>query len=560
METSGSYNTNYPSMNEQQVAEPSNNNNNGGNNYPQGGSNYSQSMNREPMQLFCKVENVANMDAVFIGKSDPRCSLYHLAPDGARVLIGETEAVDNQENVEFKTPITVDFSFEFAQNFVLVCYDMDPGEKRDVVGEAQFQLSDVIMAREEGLACALYNNGKQTGNLKMIARKVMEPQFEYKVRARMEHVKDIEWFSNTDPYVIFERPCEESLDANMSLNVRAWRYVYRTEWKADDLNPEFKPFSCSAIHFNRGHENAWIRFTLMDHSKSNDDDLIGRGFFSVAQVLAGTNRFGCIDEQGKNVGDLIFEEFSKERRVSLVDYINFGLHLSTVVAFDLTNNFDDSGFDESTLKQLKMEQLAKYEEAFRNFGHILQPYDSDNLIPAYACFRYKPSDMGLPGDEESFCHPLNGNFDSPHINGFENILPLLRNVVQTITPKGEGRLAPVIQNAVQAAASSWQVGPNIYNLVVIFTHGAIRDTGDVLELINQARGLPLTILLVGVAGTEMSQPEVIDKAYRRGERDVVHFIDYQKYCGDSVGLTKSVFEVLPGLIVDFYRRMNIFPN
>ena len=450
-------------------------------------SPYGTSGNQEGVELHLSCFGLTNEDSIFGGKSDGQCELYAITQNGQRQKVGETEVKHNDHDPEFHNPIHVEFIFEMRQQYVVVCYDWDDHHEKETIGEALFELSDVMMHQAAGYTVNLMHQGQKRGGVKIRAERLGKENFEWQIDTRMTNVKDLEWTSDTDPFLVFRRPADQFLNCPDPKNIGIWHKVHQTEFIKDQLNPNFRPFGVSANKLNRGMDNAWIEVQLWDNG-SKKDQYMGKGYFSVNQLMQAQNKtLPILDNGGRNVGNLIFEKFFKSKRHTLADYMKYGVHLSLVTAFDFTTANGSPG-SSSYLHATNGSNYNLYEEALVKVGTILQHYDSDNYIPAYG-YGFTAPQVGI--NQTNYCYPLSGDMNAPHIQGFMKILPLYRQMVTQILPGGPVHMAPILQRAVASTKNSWSQDKSIYTIVLFLCAGNVEDQQETMQAINEARDLPI---------------------------------------------------------------------
>lgn len=70
-------------------------------------------------------------------------------------------------------------------------------------------------------------------------------QIQYVLDLKALLIKDIEWYSHSDPFLVVSRPSEAHITETDPAKVPAteWVEIARTEFVVDNLNPNFKPFT-----------------------------------------------------------------------------------------------------------------------------------------------------------------------------------------------------------------------------------------------------------------------------------------------------------------------------
>lgn len=511
-------------------------------------------LDSETVELHIKCKQLDNEDAWMFGETDGQCVLYSVDWNNNRAEIGKTEVCQDHSSPDFETPISVDYVFQKRQDMILVCYDIDDGgSSREVVGEVRFQMGQIMAHQDGGIELTLTENGQSKGKVHITPVKLGKERFEYEIDFKLQNVQDQEFWGKSDPFMTLERASNPT--ASTPQEVESWERVYETEIKDEDLNPDFKPFRIHNGRLNRCNENCIIRFTIRDHSKSGNHKKIGWGYFSVTQVMNGQTVFQSSNKDGENTGTLIIENFNRIKSYSLGDYLKFGVHLSMVLAVDFTDTNGDPR-DPKSLHYLNPQGRNKYEEVIVKAGQILQNYDTDQQIPAYG-YGFSAPNFGI--NDVSFCCPINGNFDAPHFKGFEAILPAYRNLVSNMVPASPNKISPIIQRAIGAAQSSWNSNKSIYNIVLILTSGRITDRDEAKSLINQARALPISLIIVAVGSGNFKDMQYLDGDHEVTARDFVSFVEYDKHAHNPAELSAEILKEIPDQITTFYRKHGINP-
>ena len=92
---------------------------------------------------------------------------------------------------------------------------------------------------------------------------------------------------------------------------------------------------------------------------------------------------------------------------------------------------------------------------------------------------------------------------------------------------------------------------------------------ETIDQIVRGSDLPLSIVIVGVGNAEFDSMDTLDadtqplysSKYRRYmSRDIVQFVPFQEFMNDPFKLAKETLQEIPGQLVDFFVKHNIFPN
>ena len=122
-------------------------------------------------------------------------------------------------------------------------------------------------------------------------------------------------------------------------------------------------------------------------------------------------------------GEMIVEECSIVDKPSLSNYLKAGWK------FNLSLAIDFSGTDTNTNTHTTMAPLGQshYEKIIESVCKIVEPYDSDNLIPAYG-FGGIPRGSSAGVD----CFPLNNNPHNPEVKGTSGVLEVYKHASDNV--------------------------------------------------------------------------------------------------------------------------------
>jgi len=93
------------------------------------------------VEIYISCRNLPRKD--LLSKSDPLVNVY-LKKDGKEQLIGKTEAIQDNDNPDFKTKIEIDYTFETLQELKFEVRDDDDRGNSDFVGLLRCSLGDVV--------------------------------------------------------------------------------------------------------------------------------------------------------------------------------------------------------------------------------------------------------------------------------------------------------------------------------------------------------------------------------------------------------------------------------
>ena len=109
----------------------------------------------------------------------------------------------------------------------------------------------------------------------------------------------------------------------------------------------------------------------------------------------------------------------------------------------------------------------------------------------------------------------------------------------------------------------------MYHILLILTDGCIHDMRNTKDLIVEASGYPLSIIIVGVGDADFGQMVELDSddvimRNSRGQpatRDIVQFVEFNDFkSGDISLLAEEVLSEVPDQIVGYMLSKNIMPD
>lgn len=245
-----------------------------------------------------------------------------------------------------------------------------------------------------------------------------------------------------------------------------------------------------------------------------------------------------------------------ERPPTFVDYLSGGLELELSIAIDYTGSNGDPR-KPGTLHYIDPSgTLNEYEKCLTSVGAIIAKYDSNQKFPVF-------------GFGAKFNGQINHCFQvgpEPELAGLGQVLDSYRQVFKTgLTMSGPTVLAEVIDTAAARARSAQQdaerSGQQKYQILLILTDGAVTHIDWTKQALERASDAPLSIVIVGVGRADFAPMNFLDNfAVENQKRDIVQFVEFQRFAYDREALTRETLDEIPDQVVDyFYRHRGIRP-
>ncbi|PNH12071.1 Protein BONZAI 3, partial [Tetrabaena socialis] len=455
------------------------------------------------------------------------------------------------------------YNFERLQRFKLLVVDINKGQDPKTVspsscenlGSAEFLLSEVVVAKGKklGRTLSLPDGRPSQSTAVLVVEELANCKETFKIMFKATRIKNIERFGKSDPFLQISRAQDDT---------GAWVPVYKTAVRKDNLNPAWDEAVVRAAQLNNGDMVRPLLVQVFDYEVSGAHRELGRCEMSTERMQELAAQHGAVvsllPPPGKKPGDygaLQITQFKVETRSTFIDYISGGTEIGFVVAVDFTASNGDPRNQSS--KHYLAGGPTQYEQAVMGIGQVIEYYDYDKLFPMYGFggqYQRNPTDhcfpMGAP--PESTCAGVNG------------LLQAYRQALSTWTLSGPTLFAPVIRMASQLARPTVGAKPPKYTVLLILTDGAIMDMADTINAIIDASALPLSVLIVGVGKDDFGSMKTLDgdqQRLRSGDRtavrDIVQFVEFQRFAGDGVLLAQELLAELPGQLLDYMRTNNI---
>ena len=256
--------------------------------------------------------------------------------------------------------------------------------------------------------------------------------------------------------------------------------------------------------------------------------------------------------------------YNNNKKPSFVDYLTGGCELEMSIAIDFTGSNGDPRRP-GTLHYISPhgQTLNDYEKAFTSVGSIMERYDTNKQFPVY----------GFGAKFGGLIHHCFQVGNKMELNGLGEALQAYRNVFTSgLTMSGPTVFAEVIDMAAARARSAQekaeQQGQQSYGLLLILTDGAVSDIGLTQVALRNASDAPLSIVIVGVGNADFSRMQFLDDFANNNntttdggnQRDIVQFVEFNKFVHDKSALTRETLDELPNQLVDyFYTCRGIMP-
>ncbi|XP_041816872.1 copine-3-like isoform X2 [Chelmon rostratus] len=467
-------------------------------------------------------------------------------------------------NPKFAKKFVIDYYFEMVQRLRFCVYDIDNDTydlgDDDFLGELECTLGQIVSNKQMTRSLLLKNKRPAgRGTITICAEEITDTRVaNFEVSARRLDKKFFWW---SDPFLEFYKQTETG-----------WQLAHRTEVVSNNLNPIWKPFRISLRALCGGDVEKPIQVYCYDHHVSGSHDLIGSFKTTLAEMQAATHvcpaEFECVNPKKlkkknyKNSGVICFKQCQVVKEFTFLDYIMGGCQLNFTIAIDFTGSNGDPTTPQS-LHYINPEGYNEYLTAIWAVGNVIQDYDSTKMFPVFGFGAQVP-----PSFQVSHEFPVNFNPTSPFCEGIEGVVTAYQQCLPRLKLWGPTNFSPIIRHVTCFARQALRQNmASQYYVLLIITDGVITDMDQTRSAIVEASRLPMSIIIVGVGGADFSAMEFLDsddKLLRSpngdvASRDIVQFVPFRDFQGNSVTLAQSVLAELPDQVASFFNSFKLKP-
>lgn len=501
--------------------------------------------------------------------------------NGHRYMAGETEFVPAHESPAFRKAVRLDYLPNCQQTLEIFCAESD-NPTLPTVGKADVEFG-VLVDTGEGLTVPLISKDKLMGQLFITSKQIVDDKSSYHIGFNCLNVKNLEFFSTSDPYVIVFRPTDPYINALNHDDVpqTGWIALHQTDYKKHDLNPCFNPFGITKWSLSRANPNVILKFEIWDHSKFGLHRKISTAYTTVDLLANGDEKdkfLNTFDEKGKFGGTIAFYRFEEKKFFMLDQYINAGIEIRLVIAVDCSGST-------KSLHNIKPDgQPDLFERAIREVSDILVTKEKTGRF-AFLGFGAKIN--GYKHPTFPFNHAKSER--NPSVKSVDEAISLYKSVYPTIEPEEPTNLAGVIERVHVMMKHQDKKNYKIYTLLVILTDGDIEDRQESIDKVVECSDFPLSIVLVGVGQGNFDHLEYLESGYKAVEpveegkkkkktlspkkkiqrlkstsgkealRRIVRFVYYQNYLGKHKELEEALIRDVPRQMTEFYNLVKFDP-
>lgn len=382
----------------------------------------------------------------------------------------------------------------------------------------------------------------------------------YSFKIALKGVKDIEWFSKTDPYVKISRLSDTypKIPSDLAkLESKDWTEVCFSEFKADNLNPEFEEMTIPSRVGCANDPKRPLRIDIWDFEDVNKVNhvYIGSANFTFSELLEDPKKsFVAKSPSGENIGTVYFKDFKCEKCVEIEDYLLSGLKINSMVCVDYSSSNGDPK-DAKSLHSLVPGHKNAYERAIEAILPSLFYYDADKTIPLFGISSTFPS---LRVEEPKYFFKVLGrNSEQKVPTSTEALVHFYRSAFTYSQGSEPTLMAPTAKNITKWVSELVKLDPYLYTVATVFTDGHVDDETEFLQVLNQASGLPISFVIVVVGGksrirSNLRMPGTF--------RDVAFSLDFEEFAKCPMQATNRMMREIPKQMIEYYQLKGIQPT
>jgi len=526
------------------------------------------------VQLSFHAKKLRNVAGAFKGISDPYAVVTLLSSEHGEkpTVLGKTEIIKNTLSPDWTKYFVLDFELGKPMNVNVSIYDEVRKGENKPMGSAIFDIGAVLGAKGNVLGKKLKGGGT------LIAR-VEKSMGTGKLKLRMHGHK----LENTEGFLRKSDPFYELMSKDLTAhNTTDWNNVYRSEFVKDNLSPYWKEHEVELSILCDGNLEQGIQVVIYDYEKSGKHVHMGTFETTVNELVSKKGETFQIVRGGKTRGKIIIDdaeiigrhqpssggvvEAMSEVTISdapvvtpskphFVDYISGGCELNLCVAIDFTGSNGDPRRP-GTLHHIDPYGRSRndYEKVILSLGTILGNYDSDQKYPVWG-FGAKY------GGIVRHCFQCGPTREVKGVNG---VLNAYHEVFASgLTMSGPTVFEEVIKvsaaQAISAQNAAMERNEQIYTILLIISDGSVTDIRSTVAALDEVSEAPLSIIVIGVGNADFGGMRFVDDHRRTSKRDILQFVEFNRYSHSVPAFTKEALCELPDQLVGYFTKHGIMP-
>ena len=229
------------------------------------------------IELYLACRNLVNLDIM----TDTDCFLKIFENVGGTWnLLGQTEIIYNNLNPEFTKTIETKFYFERKQPFKIQAFHADSPTDFKFIGEAEFELSKLMGNKDDAIERELVDTQGKKPNRGQVWVRFEKVSNNSLITLKIEGKKlfSKHWFRQNKNFIDIYKPKQPKSLAlyttkqgdfkflEMTIPEDQWVRVHRTEWIANNKNPQWMEIKISKSTLCSNMPDIPLMIKVMDYS------------------------------------------------------------------------------------------------------------------------------------------------------------------------------------------------------------------------------------------------------------------------------------------------------
>lgn len=466
--------------------------------------------------------------------------------------------------------VVVDCSPEMAQ-FIRFQILNPETKKGFLLQPIEFELAKLVKSPGSKLAFEFPDSNPTEPDIVVVGVWRTKDEYLYHTELSITNLKSPNWVSDTDPYIKILKYIQTGPKIPENITQTAsqdWTVVHFTEYKVNELNPQFKEFVLPS-GFGNNNNLEWPLKAEVWCWNASEHWLMGTCYFTIKQLVDQYRSYELMNQSKANVGTLNIKTFRAERNYDILDYFQSGLQINTVMLVDFSESNGDPKKQDSlhAVEEVSKGSKSTYQLVLDSISPTLFWYDFDHTIPLFGMAAKFPV---LRIDEQKDFFRVIGRSESQRVPGSPEMLThFYKSVFAYLSGCEPTKLRPAIDAMNDWTANQITLKQYMYSLLVVFTDGLIGDFEDCIPSLIKSCELPISIIIIGVGVSNFEDFEkyksgtgewrLQDKKGTTMNRDMLQMINFFK-SAHPIEVCNKMMGTLSNQIMNYYQSRGIFPH
>ena len=483
----------------------------------------------------------------------------------------KTEIIKNNNNPDFVKSFKLEFIIEKKRKYKIEILHMKTEEKGDIIGEAFFEIDNLLSAIDNVKIINLKNKKERIGKCILHHERVdFKNNYDFDLFFSISN-KEKSFFYNKKCFLkiyklwLQKKDIKNIINGNLDIEnfrLSSWIMVLKTNIsRGEDI--DFNKLSVSSSKLCNNFFKLPLKIEFWQYNNSGKHKLKGYFKTNISQLMKNIKKkyfFKDILTNKKTENEFYLKNINSQKKFFFKDYLKEDLKINLMLGIDFSISNEEPIFEHS-LHYLNGSELNPYQESIYNIAKVLHSYCT-NKIYAFG-FGAK-----LKVNEISHFFPINFNKEKPYVENFQILNKEYINCCKSILFSGPSFLSPICKKILDFSKKNFQKNVFNYTVFLIFTDGVINDFQKTVDIIIESCYYPISIVIIGIGDNDFENMEMLDADNEdlfssNGERmirDIVQFIPISKYLGKFEIIKEEVLKEIPKQVERFYSLNGIKPG